>query len=142
MEMAALDYICTHMDRHVGNYMIVQQDGKFRVQAIDNDTAFARVEEGRRGSPNAPEVNLEDNFPFVDAGLKAKIQAISPETLRDSLTGLLKEDQIAVACERLKKMQEHFEKVEVVTGDFTSDQIDRLLDPDKQGLVILFDPLI
>ena len=131
MEMAALDYICTHMDRHVGNYMVVQQDGKFRVQAIDNDTAFARVEEGRMGGSNAPEVNLEDNFPFVDAELKEKIQAITPQTLRDSLTGLLKEDQITVACERLKKMQEHFEKIEVVTGDFTPEQIDKLLDSSK-----------
>ena len=131
MEMAALDYICTHMDRHVGNYMVVQQDGKFRVQAIDNDTAFARVEEGRMGGSNAPEVNLEDNFPFVDAELKEKVQAITPQTLRDSLTGLLKEDQITVACERLKKMQEHFEKIEVVTGDFTPEQIDKLLDSSK-----------
>ena len=131
MEMAALDYICTHMDRHVGNYMVVQQDGKFRVQAIDNDTAFARVEEGRMGGSNAPEVNLEDNFPFVDAELKEKIQTITPQTLRDSLTGLLKEDQITVACERLKKMQEHFEKIEVVTGDFTPEQIDKLLDSSK-----------
>lgn len=131
MEMAALDYICTHMDRHVGNYMVVQQDGKFRVQAIDNDTAFARVEEGRKGGFNAPEVNLEDNFPFVDAELKEKIQSITPQTLRDSLTGLLKEDQITIACERLKKMQEHFEKIEVVTGDFTPEQIDKLLDSSK-----------
>ena len=131
MEMAALDYICTHMDRHVGNYMVVQQDGKFRVQAIDNDTAFARVEEGRIGGSNAPEVSLDDNFPFVDAELKKKIQTITPQTLRDSLTGLLKEDQIMVACERLKKMQEHFEKIEIVTGDFTPEQIDKLLDSSK-----------
>ena len=131
MEMAAMDFICTHMDRHIMNYMIVQDGEKLRVQAIDNDTAFASVEEGRMDGPNAPVVSLEDNFPFVDARLKEKIQSVTPQQLRDSLTGLLKEEQIVVACDRLKKIQEHFDKIPVVQGDFTPEQLDKHLDESK-----------
>ena len=127
MEMAALDYICSHTDRHVGNYKIEEINGQLKVHAIDNDTAFKNKETETLGSRLKPVVKLESNFPFVTAELKQKIDSVTPQTLRDSLNGLLSKEQVDIACSRLENIQKHFQKIPVVEGNFTESQLDQLL---------------
>ena len=118
MELAALDYICAHPDRHLGNYLLVQKDGKTRVQAIDNDTAFPK-RKPRSVGEYAPTVMLEKNFPLVTPELKAKMLKVTPEQLKDSLTGLLSEQQIEVACDRLENLQKYFKRKDLPVRSLT-----------------------
>ncbi len=117
MNMAALNYLTGHSDRHPGNYMIkdvLGSDGKTTYQAIaiDNDLSFGHTDVIGRGQNNPPIVTLKDNFPIIEQELADKIQSITKDELADSLRGLLDEQQIKVATDRLQNFKNYLDSGE------------------------------
>ncbi|MCR5425836.1 MAG: hypothetical protein K6E81_03295 [Lachnospiraceae bacterium] len=135
MNMAALDIIVGHVDRHVGNYMVSQEHGFI---GIDNDTSFSMREaagifgervEGAGGdhfnefnqkvhskfvanhtemqNSKAAMQTFDTNFPVVPAALRDKILSVRPDTLASSLRGLVGAPQIEAAVGRLKALQDY-----------------------------------
>lgn len=133
--LAALDLIVGHVDRHSGNIMI-SADG---VKGIDNDSAFSlrslggelkgdaknisdedfnkyyfRIEEkdGKKikhevANPNQAALYLNTTFPYVTEAFREKIVRVSPEAVAGTLQGLLEKEEIDACVERVKDLQKY-----------------------------------
>ena len=137
MNLAALDIIVGHVDRHGGN-MMMTEDG---VKGIDNDSAFSLrdmfsdVEGETRKMSNADLKNqcyqtndkgisievmnqggqailpLNKAFPFVTRNLYDKVMNVSPSAVEGTLKGLITDDELKACIKRLKALQEYFGKL-------------------------------
>ncbi len=152
MNMAALDIIVGHVDRHGGNFMVSDQG----MIGIDNDTSFSlrgaagifgeRIADGGGSDFNAFNRKIHDfnfsngaelqnpfaalqtfdtNFPVVPAALRDKILSVRPDTLASSLRGLVGAPQIEAAVGRLKALQDYMSSLppeKILEGGFTEQQ--------------------
>jgi hypothetical protein len=112
-DLEALDYITGQFDRHRGNIFVDPDTGK--VTGIDNDLAFPAVDRDdmiRSGEKLSEKAVL--GMPLMmHEDTKAKILAIDPEALKNTLASVrppdgspgLGPDEIAGAVGRLKELQ-------------------------------------
>lgn len=151
MNLAALDIIVGHVDRHDGN-MMMTEDG---VKGIDNDSAFSLrdifsdVEGETRKMSDADIKNqvcqtndkgisvnvmngqgqamlpLNKAFPFVTRNLYDKIMNVSSSAVEGTLKGLITDDELKACIKRFKALQEHF-------GKFKDEQIVESFDDSKR----------
>ncbi|MGN0376553.1 MAG: hypothetical protein ACI4ED_02850 [Suilimivivens sp.] len=135
--LATLDYIVGHVDRHTGNYMVSEQG----VQGIDNDTAFSLrkatyssknkdgfskynlmsykerdamvVQENKQKEKvavrgtNAANFELDLILPYVTEQFRSKIMAVSDDAVRGTLRGLIEEDEIEACVDRVKELRKY-----------------------------------
>ncbi len=135
MNIAALDYICGHIDRHIGNYTVhVSKDSSnndlYKCTAIDNDMSFGHSNPLAATVRDSPVVMLESNFPVIERTLADKIEQLNPTTLSNSLKGLLDEEQIDHACNRLAIFKDYLKEGNVKIVDSLS----------KEDVVLLQNP--
>lgn len=151
--LAALDYIVGHVDRHAGNIMMTESG----VQGIDNDSAFSlRVKGGELGSETKNVsagqmvkyardskgaggesvfgLNAESSqailyfdtaFPCVTEEFRQKILRVSPSTVEGMLKGLIADDELKACVERVELLQEYLRglKEDKIVKSF--DEVDR-----------------
>lgn len=130
VKLQLLDALCAQGDRHMGNYVVRfdENGGILGLQGIDNDQAFGT----RIGNPNdlmhgqgAGTVGTDglvhtgfSDFngvmlpSVVDRDMKDAFDAMTPDTLRASLAGLLPPEEIEVAVQRLGVIKAHLEVLE------------------------------
>lgn len=134
INLAALDIIVGHVDRHSGNVM-VSENG---LKAIDNDTAFSLwtilpedrnsfdLSEERKffGARNEKQatLNLKDTFPKVTKAFKQKICNVPVSAVRGALKGLLMPEEIEACVTRVTQLQEYLQNVTEIDS---FDEIDR-----------------
>lgn len=134
INLAALDIIVGHVDRHSGNVM-VSENG---LKAIDNDTAFSLwtiLPEDRNSfdlseerkffgarNQNQATLNLKDTFPKVTKAFKQKICNVSVSAVRGALKGLLMPEEIDACVTRVTQLQEYLQNVTEIDS---FDEIDR-----------------
>lgn len=130
VKLQLLDALCGQGDRHGQNYIIkLDSEGRYAgLLAIDNDQAFGpnvrdpnellnremgreqlRVGDKSYGAREFRGVLLPE---VIDVDMAESINKLTPEGLRSSLTGLLKEDEIQAAVDRLQVLKDHVEKLE------------------------------
>ncbi len=118
-DLEAQDYITGQIDRHGGNIFIDPHNQE--VRGIDNDLAFPvvdRAEMVKNGDVNNKAVATLPMFVHEDTA--AKIMALSPEALRQSLeaiepprgVGRLEPAAIDGACKRLVELQAHVQSLD------------------------------
>ncbi|MBQ6886963.1 MAG: hypothetical protein IJN54_05580 [Lachnospiraceae bacterium] len=131
--LAALDIIVGHVDRHVGNIMMTEKG----VKGIDNDTAFSLRDEFEnfdgdmenlswkqiREWKNSNDIEVRGEqavlffdkaFPAVTEEFKQKIIGVSESAIRGTLKGLIQEDEIEACVNRTKKLQAYMRNVKIV----------------------------
>ena len=134
INLAALDIIVGHVDRHSGNVM-VSENG---LKAIDNDTAFSLwtiLPEDRNSfdlseerkffgarNQNQATLNLKDTFPKVTKAFKQKICNVPVSAVRGALKGLLMPEEIDACVTRVTQLQEYLQNVTEIDS---FDEIDR-----------------
>lgn len=152
--LAALDFICGHVDRHKGNYMVSEQG----VQGIDNDSAFSLRKANYSNSKsktadynkfsdmesvdftkqtdaegntvyinnyNAAYSALDTSFPFVTEEFRNKIMSVSEDAVRGTLRGLLEEDEIEACVGRVKEFQSYLGKLKREKGQIVDSLSER-----------------
>ncbi len=150
--LAALDFICGHVDRHAGNYLVSDQG----VQGIDNDSAFSlrkanysnsqagdynklsgseassfvrqENDEGETVTVNnayAAYSALDLSFPFVTEEFRNKIMSVSEDAVRGTLRGLLEEDEIEACVGRVKEFQSYLGKLKREKGQIVDSLSER-----------------
>ena len=134
INLAALDIIVGHVDRHNGNVMVTENGMK----AIDNDTAFGLgtlmpedensldSSEQRKyfQSRNQGQASLylKATFPKVTKAFKQKICNVSVSAVRGALKGLLMPEEIEACVARVTQLQEYLQNVTEIES---FDEIDR-----------------
>lgn len=111
-----LDGLTAQVDRHPGNYFIetYADGGGKRVVGIDNDMSFGK----RITDPNNISKNHNGYFnglklpPIIDTEMAKAFRELTPEKLQASLSGLLDDDEIKSAKQRLEGIKEHIDKLE------------------------------
>ncbi|MGN0376555.1 MAG: hypothetical protein ACI4ED_02860 [Suilimivivens sp.] len=132
VNLAALDIIIGHVDRHAENMMASEQG----VKAIDNDTAFGLLQVSELGA-NHEEVSyadiqskfqtadgndkiniahqallfLDTAFPQVTEEFRQKILNVSLSAVRGALQGLINEDEIEACVNRVEALQKYLMKL-------------------------------
>lgn len=124
VKLQLLDALCGQGDRHGENYFIeLDNDGNYqRLVAIDNDQAFGTrtdhpnqllfrqdgdqldIDGQKFGDPSMRGVLLPD---VIDTNMRDSFMNLTPEALRDSLTGLLNDAEINSALRRLDAIKLH-----------------------------------
>ncbi len=112
--MTLLDLIVGHVDRHSGNYMMAAGEEGVKIRAIDNDTSFSLNTDIMEGTTKTGGIypKLKSAFPFVPPEIRDKVQTISEENIRQTLTGLLGPLEINAACERFRIVKEYIGDLE------------------------------
>ena len=104
-DIQVIDYLCGNVDRHFGNLMYFT-DGNghiIGVQGIDNDCAFGRICDVKKGRKFLPGL---DNMKCISESTAKKIEAMDPAMLKFALRGRgLNDQQIEASAERLKDMK-------------------------------------
>ena len=134
INLAALDIIVGHVDRHNGNYMVSENGMK----AIDNDTAFGLLTllPEDENSLDKSEVTtyfssrnqgqaslyLKATFPKVTKAFKQKICNVSVSAVRGALKGLLMPEEIEACVTRVTQLQAYLQNVTEIES---FDEIDR-----------------
>ncbi|MGY6270910.1 hypothetical protein ACXIUT_14555 [Achromobacter denitrificans] len=131
VKLQLLDALTAQGDRHQANYIVAQDaGGRYTgVVAIDNDQAFGT----KIGNPNdllrrvpgkmvmGPDGLMRGGMQnlngvmlpgVVDRDMKAAFDGIAAEALRARLAGLLPEQEIELAVQRLGVIKGHLEKLE------------------------------
>jgi hypothetical protein len=111
-----LDGLTAQVDRHPGNYLIETHanGGGKRVVGIDNDMSFGK----KITDPNHISKNHNSHFnglklpPIIDTEMAKAFRELTPEKLQASLSGLLDDDEIKSAKQRLEGIKEHIDKLE------------------------------
>ncbi len=111
-----LDGLTAQVDRHPGNYFIETHadGGGKRVVGIDNDMSFGK----KITDPNHISKNHKSHFnglklpPIIDTEMAKAFRELTPEKLQASLSGLLDDDEIKSAKQRLEGIKEHIDKLE------------------------------
>ncbi|MEN8158670.1 MAG: LamG domain-containing protein [Myxococcota bacterium] len=109
VRLQLMDAIAGQVDRHSGNYF-VQQDASGRctgVQGIDNDVSWGkRLTQASGALPDA--AHLPKHLPpYVDREAYDSIMRLKPSAVAQSMNGLLTQDEIAAASQRLSEVQTH-----------------------------------
>ena len=116
VKLQLLDALCGQSDRHPGNYVVnLDQNGDYvGLLAIDNDQAFgSAIDDPNQLHPSAnaglhgvmlPEV--------VDREMKEAFDQLTPEALAEELSGLLTDDEIESAKQRLVIIKNHLARLE------------------------------
>lgn len=146
--LAAVDIIIGHVDRHIGNYMVTESG----IKGIDNDTSFglAKKLHDREWSDDVGELMsgleerdkegkvhrvknekqaillLKSAFPKVPKEFRAKILAVTPDAVNGALKGLIRDDEVEACVARVKSLQEYMQNLsgEDVVDSF--EDIDRV----------------
>ena len=134
INLAALDIIVGHVDRHNGNFMVSENGMK----AIDNDTAFGLLtllpeDENSLdkseltkyfSSRNQAQASLylKATFPKVTKAFKQKICNVSVSAVRGALKGLLMPEEIEACVTRVTQLQAYLQNVTEIDS---FDEIDR-----------------
>lgn len=134
INLAALDIIVGHVDRHNGNFMVSENGMK----AIDNDTAFGLLtllpeDENSLDkselttyfpSRNQGQASLylKATFPKVTKAFKQKICNVSVSAVRGALKGLLMPEEIEACVTRVTQLQAYLQNVTEIES---FDEIDR-----------------
>ncbi len=133
-----LDALTGQMDRHGHNYFIdVDENGVFRgLTSIDNDGSFGKAlhdPDEAPGVPGSQNLGLPD---VIDRDLADSLQRLTHDDLRNALEGLVGEDEILAACDRLDAIQRKVARLEssggvtgMARGDWESDDVARRLSP-------------
>lgn len=111
-KLQLIDAIAGQVDRHMGNFFILHENGKVKVTGIDLDMAWM-LDKGRqqKGGPDLKfDVEQEsDKYPgfsrYVDRETAEAIIKMRPEDLRAILLDLLDSEQVDAAVLRLGKLQ-------------------------------------
>ena len=129
-KLQLLDALTAQGDRHQGNYVVTRdKDGRCTgVIAIDNDQCFGlnidnpndllhrimREVQGPDGITRTGKEGMNGVMlpGVVDRDMKDAFERLTPQALRESLTGLLAEREIEVAIQRLDVIQAHLNKLE------------------------------
>lgn len=111
-DLQVLDYICMNQDRHWGNlfYEVNQQGQITGIQAIDNDSSFARANQFS---------NKAAEMMYISKSMVDRLEQLTPEMLRFALRGQgLSELELEAAGKRLDKLKTAIREQEVrVLGD-------------------------
>lgn len=142
--LAALDIIVGHVDRHIDNIMMTENG----VKGIDNDSAFSlrsekEVFEGAtRDMTMSQIVNMQNEndaevrgaqaflyfnkaFPVVTEQFRQKILGVSEAAVRGTLKGLIPDDEIEACVNRVRMLQNYLRSMgdDKIVGSF--DEVDR-----------------
>lgn len=145
--LAALDIIVGHVDRHAGNMMVTEEG----VKGIDNDSSFSLRSAGMLLKKDTKEATYKDlkkilydqntgaelinpsqaylffdkAFPCVTEEFRNKILGVSGSAVAGALKGLLQEDEIQACVGRVQALQDYLRSLpdDKVVQSF--DQIDR-----------------
>jgi hypothetical protein len=110
-KLQLLDALCGQGDRHGGNYVVqLDENGKYRsLKAIDNDQSFGKTTDPNqlcrgRGPDGVTGVMLPE---VIDTSMASTFLKMSEEDLRRELGGLLNEQEIDAAVQRLEAIKLH-----------------------------------
>lgn len=145
--LAALDIIVGHVDRHAGNMMVTEEG----VKGIDNDSSFSlrsaignlnkdtkeaafkdfkkvlydEKTQAEVMNPRQAYLFLNKAFPCVPEEFRNKILGVSGSAVAGALKGLLQEDEIQACVGRVQALQDYLRGLpdDKVVQSF--DQIDR-----------------
>lgn len=145
--LAALDIIVGHVDRHAGNMMVTEEG----VKGIDNDSSFSlrsaignlgkdtkeasgreftkalydKTTEAEVMNPSQAYLFFDRAFPYVTEEFRNKILGVSGSAVAGALKGLLQEDEIQACVGRVQALQDYLRGLpdDKVVQSF--DQIDR-----------------
>ncbi|MGN0402889.1 MAG: hypothetical protein ACI4HQ_11635 [Acetatifactor sp.] len=125
--LAALDVIIGHVDRHYGNIMASEEG----VKGIDNDMAFGmadvmelgknhqeftrdqireKVKDGGVDTLNANHqayLFLDTQFPEVTEAFRQKILRVPASAVKGALKGLIRDEQIEACVKRVEALQDY-----------------------------------
>ncbi|SSW65717.1 hypothetical protein [Achromobacter agilis] len=159
VKLQLLDALTAQGDRHQANYIVTQDaGGRYTgVVAIDNDQAFGtkignpndllrRVSgkmvmgpDGvmRGGTQNLNGVMLPG---VVDRDMKAAFDEMTPEALRAQLAGLLPDQEIELAAQRLAVIKSHLQQLErngmvIDPADWGGDKVTAALQDEHSSYV-------
>ena len=149
--LAALDIIVGHVDRHAGNIMMTEAG----VKGIDNDSAFSLRKAGHilggetknMTAQQFKSITKQDNaegesvevinaqgqaelffdkaFPVVTEGFRNKILDVSLSAVEGTLKGLIMDDEIQACVNRVETLQKYLKSLpdDKIVGSF--EEIDR-----------------
>jgi len=114
-KLQLLDAIAGQLDRHQGNY-IVERDGTGQVtgvKGIDLDMAFgSQMTSPHKGGPDAPQGsapheahNYRGLPPEIDEQMGERILAVKGSDIREALTGLLPDAEVAATVARFTEVR-------------------------------------
>ena len=127
IKLQLVDFIAASRDRHAGNFFINPQaaEGESTVTGIDNDLCFgktaefkaqnhtlsvaneiAKAEDGIYGADSVNATGL-NGLSFIPMGTMAKLEKITPETLKSVLGPYIPPFQVAAAIKRLNILKSH-----------------------------------
>jgi hypothetical protein len=108
-KLQMLDALCGQVDRHLGNYFIERNErGEvIGVKGIDNDLSFgAGITDASQKGSRQWKGQYRGLPPVIDEELGNTLLGISPEIIREALTGLLTQSEIEATLSRLTKLKE------------------------------------
>ena len=113
VRLQLMDSISGQVDRHAGNYFVVQDmNGKvLAVKGIDNDLSWGKKLRKVGGGQRAGHLPT-DLPPFVDKEAFDSIMALNRRTLKRRMEGLLTTEEIDAASHRLVHVQKHLRRLE------------------------------
>ena len=106
-DLQALDFICGNTDRHSGNmlYQFEEIDGVMTlvgVQGIDNDSSFGRAD----GTDERGKLASLDDMLVMTRSTAEAVMNLSKDELKYSLYGLVSEEEIDLAWQRTRSLQD------------------------------------
>lgn len=138
-----LDLLCGQADRGAKNYFVSTETGAPQVRAIDNDIAF-----GAKSTTCASLVTTADDglrgaqMPgAISRATYDRLSAMTPESLRSELRGLVAETEIDAAVARLTELKAHAETLRGAgaiiesDGDWASTRVGEMLGVRTDGTV-------
>jgi hypothetical protein len=97
------DLLCGQVDRNQGNFFVTREGG---VQLIDNDQSF-----GHNSDPFVSIGTLPDRPAYIDKDLMDRLNALTPERVRQLSAGLLDTPEQDALVNRLEALQQHLNTV-------------------------------
>jgi hypothetical protein len=107
-----LDVLAGQVDRHGENYM-VEQDDKGQttgVKGIDNDMAFGAEHTDVTDTSLMGKSTPLSHIPHFDPAFVQVIMQVEPDTVKQALDGLLKEDEINATLDRLAGLKQYLQE--------------------------------
>jgi hypothetical protein len=108
MDLEVCDLITGQVDRHYDNYLIDVKGNEVTVKGIDNDFAFGNTNFGGIPVKGMGCFNIRNLPKLMDSKMAEKIRNLDFDTdVAPQFEGLLMDDEIAAAKERLQALQAH-----------------------------------
>ena len=114
VRLQLMDAISGQVDRHPGNYFVLQnaKGEVVGVKAIDNDQSWGRLFKDLSGKTRIDGAHNPDYLPpVVDKEAYDSIMNLTRKDLEDRLGNLLRTEEIDAAASRLKQVQDHLTKL-------------------------------